>query len=263
MESENEAIRLNMKTRSKSVEAQARWAGLTSGMRVADIGCGSGKCASILNQIAHPHGEVVGVDASGDRLAYARKHYRHPAIHYIQRNIYQPLVDLGQFDFIWSRFFLEYHKSGSAEIVRNLNQILRPGGTLCLIDLDYNCLSHYGLSERLNNTIKGIMHCLEWNHDFDPFTGRKLYSFLFDLGYQNIRVKIDAHHLIYGALSEIDAFNWTAKIEIAAKNSGFDFETEYAGGFSEFVSEYKSFFYDPRRFTYTPLIICCGIKPGE
>ena len=34
--------------------------------------------------------------------------------------------------------------------------------------------------------------------------------------------------------------------------------TEYSGGYDEFFGEFKDFFADPRRFTYTPLIICRG-----
>ena len=40
MESEAEAIRLDVKTDGRAVERQARWAGLKPGMRVADLGCG-------------------------------------------------------------------------------------------------------------------------------------------------------------------------------------------------------------------------------
>jgi len=68
------------------------------------------------------------------------------------------------------------------------------------------------------------------------------------------------HHLIYGPLDQVDEYNWTKKVEVAAQNSGYGFD-EYPGGYDEFVEEFKTFFADPRRFTYTPVISCRGIKP--
>jgi hypothetical protein len=69
------------------------------------------------------------------------------------------------------------------------------------------------------------------------------------------------HHLIYGELKEADAFNWTKKVEIAARNSGYPFD-EYERGFEEFRSEFvQAFVNTPRRFTYTPVITCRGRRP--
>jgi 2-polyprenyl-3-methyl-5-hydroxy-6-metoxy-1,4-benzoquinol methylase len=263
MEHDKEAVRLDLKTREDVVETQAEWAGLKPGMRVADIGCGSGKTTSILHRLVQPSGEVVGIDGSEIRLEYARTHHAQPGIRYIRRRLPNSLQDLGPFDFIWSRFFLEYHRSRSRDIIDCMVKALRPGGILCLIDLDNNCLSHYGQSDNLGKTLHDIMRYLEQHHDFDPFIGRKLYSFLFDRGFEEIRVRMEAHHLIYGNHSDIDVFNWDSKVQVAAKNSGYDFTTHYSGGFPEFYADFESFFRNPRRFTYTPVFICRGTKPNE
>ncbi len=89
---------------------------------------------------------------------------------------------LGEFDFIWVRFVLEHYRTTSFDIVRNIAKVLKNKGILCLIDLDHNCLSHYGISPKLNNAILCIMANLEKNANFDPYSGRKLYSYLYDLG---------------------------------------------------------------------------------
>ena len=73
-------------------------------------------------------------------------------------------------------------------------------------------------------------------------------------------MNLSPHHLIFGKVKEIDAFNWTKKVEVAVKKSGYQFE-EYKGGYEEFFEEFKQFFFDPRRFTYTPVISCRGRKP--
>lgn len=259
MEHEDEALRLDLKTDRAAVKRQCRWAGLKPGMRVADIGCGSGKTTSHLSDLVGPSGSVVGVDGSEARVQHARSHYGVSRVEFVCRDFRLPLDDLGAFDFIWVRFVLEYHRAQAADIVRNLKSLLSPGGILCLIDLDYNCLSHYGLSVRLEQTINGLMSLMERDFDFDPYVGRKLYSFLFDNGFADIAVDLAPHHLIYGELNPVDDYNWTRKIEVAAGRCGYSFP-EYPGGFDEFLHEFKSFFADPRRFTYTPLIICRGIR---
>jgi ubiquinone/menaquinone biosynthesis C-methylase UbiE len=260
MESDEEALRLDMKTDPKIIEKQALWAGLKPGMRVADIGCGSGKTTYYLHKFAQPGGSTIGIDGSDQRLNYARKHHAGDGIKYVRRNISEPLDDLGTFDFIWMRFVLEYFRSKSFEIVKNVHQMLEPGGTLCLIDLDCNCLRFFGFDKRLEKTVYRIISALETNADFDPYAGVKLYTYLYDLGLQKIKVHIEAHHLTFGKSTESAVFNWRKKVEVAAKNSGYTFE-DYPGGYDEFYEDFKQAFDNPRRFIYSPIVSCVGQKP--
>ncbi len=262
MESEDEALRLDLKTDNKATKQQALWAGLRPGMRVADLGCGSGKTTYCLNKLVQPNGLAVGVDIAEQRIEFAKKHYNSKSIEFLCKDIRNPLEDLGKFDFIWVRFVLEYYRSNSFEIVKNISNILKPGGILCLIDLDYNCLNHFGLSDKLKKTIFKLITTVEENADFDPYVGIKLYSYIYDLSFEDIDVGLTPHHLIFGDLNEVDAFNWIKKIEVAGKSSGYKFD-EYVGGYEEFFEEFNQFFNDPRRFTYTPLISCKGRKSKE
>lgn len=260
MESDNEALRLDVKTNSETVEKQALWAGIKPGMRVADLGCGAGKTTFHLNRLVRPSGQTVGVDIAEQRIEYAKANYSDDGIEYLTGDIREPLDDLGHFDFIWVRFVLEYYLKNSYDIVRNISGILNPGGILCLIDLDCNCLRYFGLPQRLERATAGLMTCLENNCNFDPYVGVKLYSFLYDLGFGDIDIDVSPHNLIFGKLKESEKFNWAKKAEMAGKNSGYPFE-EYGGNFDEFMEEFNVFFRDPRIFTYTPLIACRGVKP--
>lgn len=260
MENEDESLRLDMKTDDDVTARQARWAGIAPGMRVIDVGCGPGKTTSRLAELVQPGGEAVGVDLSDQRVQFARERYASNVTSFAQCDLMKPLDRLGKFDFAWVRFFLEYHRTNCFELVKNISETLRPGGILCLIDLDYNCLSHFGHSPRMERAVAAIMKSIEERENFDPYVGRKLYSFLYDLGFQEIDVKVEAHHQIFGELKAKDEFNWTKKVEVAARNSGYGFD-EYQGGFEEFLAEFRTFFADPRRFTYTPMISCSGRKP--
>ncbi len=261
MENKDESIRLDIKTDTSVIKQIGSWAGIRPGMRVADLGCGSGKTAFALSQLVQPDGEVIGIDFSQDRIDFAKSHYNYSNVDFICADIRKPMTEFGYFDCIWIRFVLEYYRSSSFSIVKNIANILKSDGIMCLLDLDHNCLSHFGLPKKLEQTIEKAMHLLETNLDFDPYVGRKLYSYLYDLNYHDIDVYLIPHHLIFGELKDKDEFNWSKKVELAAKRSGYSFD-EYDGGYNEFVEEFKNAFNDPRRFSYTPLICCKGKKPN-
>jgi SAM-dependent methyltransferase len=260
MESEEEAVRLDLKTDRLVVEEQALWAGMKAGMRIADVCCGSGKTTAILHEFSQPGGTILGLDGSQQRIDYAKSHYKNPSIEFVCRDIRDPFDDLGTFDFVWVRFVIEYHRKDSTRLVEQISHIVKPGGILCLIDLDHNCMSHWGVPKRLEKTLFELMAVLEQSADFDPYAGRKLYSYLYQLGYSEIHANVQAHHLIYGSLKDLDAYNWTKKIEKASKKVRFPF-TGYEGGYEEFLSEFMQFFSDPSRFSYTPVISVRGEKP--
>lgn len=260
MENEEESFRLDMKTEESVVKKQAIWAGLRQGMRVADVCCGSGKTTAVFHSIVGPEGTAVGIDGSTQRISFAADRYGSEGVRFVCKNIKEPLDDIGLFDFVWLRFVLEYFKSEAFDIVQNVSRIVKPSGIICLIDLDHNCLNHYGLSARLEKTLTDLVNTLEEQANFDPYAGRKLYSHLYRLGYYDIAAEVGAHHLIIGDLKEIDAYNWFKKAEVASKKMNFRFP-DYPGGYDEFIVDFKKFFVDPGRFTYTPVISCRGVKP--
>jgi SAM-dependent methyltransferase len=261
MENEDESLRLDIKTDPGAVEEQARWAGVSSGMRVLDLGCGAGKTTHILHRLTQPGGVAVGVDYTQQRIDYAIKRYSEKGIYFVLKDARGSLIDLGRFDLVWVRFLLEYYEQSSFNIARNAHELLNPGGILCLLDLDQNCLGHFGASERLQNTMQKMVFAMQRQHGFDPFVGRKLYSYLYDLGCVDIEVRMVAHHLIYGKLSESDRFNWLSKSE-AARNTPALFADDYPGGYDEFHQELVAYLEHPRRFIFTPLIMCKGKKSG-
>lgn len=268
MENSSEDIRLEMKTNIEEVKRQAAWSGIGPGMRVLDVGCGHGKTSQALSELVGPQGSVVGIDKSEERLQVAREQYSSENVSFENYDITSPLIGDEEFDGIWVRFILEYFKEGSMEILRNVVRRLKPGGILCLADSDNNSLLHYGHSTRLQNTLEDIMGRLEKEFNFDPYAGRKLYDYLYQLQYNEIEVMMEPHHLIYGELRDADAYNWMQKLELTAEKSGCLLD-EYAGvGTDDFPSrhkafkqEFEKFFSSPRRFTYTPIIVARGQKP--
>ena len=261
MESDEETLRLDLKTDPDAVRKQASWCGIKNNLRVLDAGCGSGKTTAIFHDMVQPEGSVVGVDFSEERIASCKENYGgKPHIDFVLKDLRNQINDIGTFNLVWVRFVLEHYRNGSREIVSNLKNLLNPGGWLCLLDLDYNCLSHYELPAPMKGILPKLMEHLDEEFNFDTFAGRKLYSYLYDEGYENIQVEMISHHLIYGQAREADIFNWTKKIEVAADIMRSLFQN-YPGEFEGFKEDFRKFFLDPRRFTYTPLIMCKGMKP--
>lgn len=261
-ENANEINRLEGKTDKQAVIDQARWAGLQPGMRVLDVGCGPGLTTSTLAWAAQPGGTAVGIDRSEERIAHARATYAAPNVTFVQRSFFDDLSDLGEFDFVWMRFVLEYFLKEAYPLVKHVAQAVKPGGILCLADLDRNCMNHYGHSGRLEKTFQKITECQMKFNNFDPFAGAKLQGHLYDLGFINIQTEVRMHHLVYGKLSDADRWNFWQKIELGAKRSGWTFE-DYEDGFAGFEKEFKEYFADERRFCYTPLILSRGVKPAN
>jgi hypothetical protein len=85
---------------------------------------------------------------------------------------------------------------------------------------------------------------------------------LYDLGFRSLNVNVETNHLIFGELDSVQDFDWTKRVEVVFKNSGYDFE-EYEDGYDGFFAEFKVSFADPRRFFYMPLICCRGVRPAE
>lgn len=259
MEDKGEIARLERKTDIDAVIRQASWAGIGPGMRVLDVGCGTGVTTAALAELVGPTGSVTGIDFSLERIEYAKKRYGSEQVDFVCHDINQPYLSDQPFDAVWSRFFLEYFLKNQRQVFEHSTVALKKGGIACFADLDNNSLAHYGLSERLLVTLNDIAVNLQEFHDFDLYAGRKIYSHFLALGYQDISCTGELHHLGYGVADADSQYNWMQKIDVVARKSGCDFSA-YAGGYEEFRADFQAFLNDPNRFTYSPLIIVRGIK---
>lgn len=261
MEDPEEAYRLEIKTDPDEIRKHAAWFGIAPGARVLDVGCGSGKTASILREIVQPGGEVVGIDFSEDRIRYASEKYREiKDLSFQNMDITKGVSNLGEFDFVWVRFLLEYFQKEARSLIQKLIPYLKETGQVCLMDLDNNCLSHYPLPDKMERVLGRLVSTMSEHYNFDPYVGRKLYTYLYELRFRDIQVDLTAHHLIYGDLRSQDQYNWIKKLEMASRKAE-DVFSDYPQGFEGFFDDFRKFFNDPKRFTYTPLILCKGRKP--
>ena len=97
-------------------------------LRILDLGCGNG---SLTNVIAQQGYEVVGVEESGQGIAFARSNF--PSCEFIQASIYDlPYKQLkNSFDVVISVEVIE-HLFYPKELVRAARNCVKPGGRLIL-----------------------------------------------------------------------------------------------------------------------------------
>ncbi len=269
MESEAETNRLLIKNYHEKTARQLIDTGIQSlpkGSHLVDAGCGIGHVAEMMGGILRDSFErpaITLLDLSKTRLSTAQSRLDgDPNVDYrylscdLTRHIPLPSHSV---DFAVCRFVFEYLADPQAAF-DELYRILKPGGKLVVGDLDYNCMTHYPLDPRLEADLSSLVGTLQENRLFDPYAGRKIYSFFHRARLEGIRVHFYDHHLFYGDLAPTDEFNWLAKIDrlIEHQKEG---TIRFPFDLTDFKRKFFEFLRSPGRFSYTPLILVEGRRP--
>lgn len=108
---------------------------ITSAMNIADFGCGTGLLSLELQPMVH---SLTGIDGSQGMLDVLQDKVDRLQL----ANVHTQLVDLdkdetltGRYDLIVSNMTL-HHIKNVAPLLTQLHNVLTPGGTLCITDLD-------------------------------------------------------------------------------------------------------------------------------
>jgi SAM-dependent methyltransferase len=146
-------------------------AGLARGMHVADIGCGVGDLAIWLAAEVGPTGAVAGIDASVEQLAVAQAGARAKGATNLalsHGDAYATGLEYGAFDLVCCRFLL-CHLSRPLDGLREMRALLKPGGSLVVIEPDLNRVGSDPVSaayERINavalqaGTLRGVDYAI-------------------------------------------------------------------------------------------------------
>jgi 2-polyprenyl-3-methyl-5-hydroxy-6-metoxy-1,4-benzoquinol methylase len=118
-------------------EELLRSAGISEGMRVLDVGCGSGCVSLLAARLVGSAGAVVGVDRSPQALALARSRAEAEQLNHVEF-IQSELADLQcehNFDALIGRFVLMFLPDPAA-IMSKLSRHVRRGGIIAFQEMD-------------------------------------------------------------------------------------------------------------------------------
>ena len=112
-------------------------AGIKPGMRVADLGCGTGMVTQLLAELVGPTGEVVGVDYSAAQVVQARELLPRNLtnVHFISASATDTGLTRESFDLVYCRFLL-IHLAEPEAAIKEMRELLKPDGIIVCEDGD-------------------------------------------------------------------------------------------------------------------------------
>jgi SAM-dependent methyltransferase len=159
-----------------------------AGGRVLEAGCGVGAQTSIL-ALKNPDADITAIDLSATSLTEARKKLDSQGITnvtLIQADIFKLPFDPGSFDHVLVCFVLE-HLANPVQTLRSLKKMIKPGGTITVIEGDHGSVYFHPESRAAHMAIDAQI-ALQAETGGNALIGRELYPLLTKAGFRNCRV---------------------------------------------------------------------------
>ena len=159
--------------------------GLSSGMSVADIGCGTGDVSFAMSSLVGPGGSVVGLDANPTAVEFCKKKAADSGINNAQfaiGDVQKMNLESGKFDAVFSRFLLQHVKDPTGSL-KEMIRIARPGGVVLVEDCDLQCWTVEPQDKHVEQLWKWYESIIRQKGS-DPAIGRKLYRMFVENGLQ-------------------------------------------------------------------------------
>lgn len=167
--------------------------GIVTAQKILDLGCGSGVITRELAKQVYP-GQVIGVDISrtlidkGDRV-YAERGQNHPEnISFQEGSVYNLPFPDNSFDVVYARLLFQ-HLSNPLDALSNILRVLKPGGKLCIVDVDKGWSSLYPEPESSVELDEAIIQ-KQLSEGGDPWVGRKLSHYLTSAGFDAVEATV-------------------------------------------------------------------------
>lgn len=159
-----------------------------SGSKVLEVGCGVG-AQTITLATKSPEATIVAMDISEESLAAARENIRSAGLKNVvlqQGDVYSMTFAPDDFDHVFVCFVLE-HLSKPREALVHLKQVLKPGGTITVIEGDHGSAYFHPDSPYARKTIQCLID-LQARAGGDSLIGRTLYPLLLESGFRDVMV---------------------------------------------------------------------------
>ncbi|WP_405924275.1 L-histidine N(alpha)-methyltransferase [Streptomyces sp. NBC_00035] len=161
-----------------------------AGSRVLEVGCGVG-AQTVHLVTASPEAHFTAVDISADSLAQARtrvtKYAPDAHISWHQANLLELPFSDAEFDHVFVCFVLE-HLTVPGRALTALRRVLRPGGTLTLIEGDHGSTFFHPDSAYAHAVIDCQIQ-LQATAGGNALIGRQLHPLVTAAGYEEVAVR--------------------------------------------------------------------------
>jgi ubiquinone/menaquinone biosynthesis C-methylase UbiE len=185
--------------------------GIKKGMRVLDVGCGSGDLSVMVSELVGNTGEVVGFDISENALAAARnsiEEKRISRVKFIHADIAKLPDDIGTFDAVIGRRVLMY-LSNAAQGINSLLPHLAANGRMIFQESDSMASSLCAWSMPLHTKVQAWMWDTVAKEGGDVHIGRQLYSIMKNAKLKILQMRAEAILHTYESGSDL---GWAAKM---------------------------------------------------
>jgi ubiquinone/menaquinone biosynthesis C-methylase UbiE len=138
-QSERRRLAMQAAVHNPATEQLLRRAGIASGMRVLDLGCGVGDVALLAARLVGRHGSVTGIDIDEGALEMARARAREQGLHRVtfERSAIEELDARPHYDAVVGRHIL-IHASDPQAVLERAARLLRPGGVAAFHEYDFS-----------------------------------------------------------------------------------------------------------------------------
>jgi SAM-dependent methyltransferase len=166
--------------------------------RVLEVGCGVGAQTVILARNS-PCAEFISFDISTESLVKAQNSVVKKGlsdIAFCQADVNDLPFKPDTFDHVFVCFLLE-HLPDPLPVLKNLRTLLRPKGTITIIEGDVGSVVFYPDSPDANHVIDCFVN-LQRQMGGNPFMGRELRHLMIDAGFSDVTI---TPRLVYSDLS--------------------------------------------------------------
>ncbi|WP_298821542.1 class I SAM-dependent methyltransferase [uncultured Roseibium sp.] len=236
--------------------------GLEPGLQVADICCGIGDFAVLLQKEFQPD-RLVALDHSRSSLDYARKvatDFGIRGIDYVFGDASEMLLESDQFDFVTCRHSLQVFDRPEL-ILQELLRICKPGGRIYITnEKNSHCLGE-PRSESIQRTYNEVARL--WAHfNMDIELGPKSRRYLIDAGLEDIQMEsfmvtnLDGDPQDFADIIQSWEDVYAGKMAVERGDSEEQIR-EFRQGFQDHIFAAKH----PRGYAGWPIWVASGRKP--
>lgn len=218
---EREATRLNAQanTLDDLLHNDSKW---KDGSIILEAGCGVGAQTKIIAPI-NPKSKFISIDISPESIAKAEDLINSLEIHNVtfqHADIYNLPFAENYFDHIFVCFVLE-HLPNPLKALKELRRVLKPGGTIMVIEGDHGSAYFHPDSPEAREAIQCQVE-LQKQHGGNANIGRMLFPLLTDSGFTRVSVSPRMVYVDDSRPDLVEGFTlntFTAMIEGIANNA--------------------------------------------